>query len=198
MTTQPLALGNLRHHARDTLQRVLSDIHDHASTTYTSRERRLLDELADRVRLSLEISDTLFGITSEPAPFTKRFRNLCHGVLSLFADQAQQLRLNISLDGLCPRGLEMPALRAAHEFVGNAVRHGMHMRLMGQISVSLTGGSDWVELVVADDGWGAAAAPETIRGLGLPCDLAEQFCGTVSVHRRNDATIATIILRTPR
>jgi two-component sensor histidine kinase len=119
-------------------------------------------------------------------------------MLSLFADPAQHLQLDISIEGSCPPELEMPALRATHEFVGNAVRHGMYVRLIGRISVSLTCRTEAVELVVIDDGWGPAAAPESEQGFGLIRDLVEQFRGTFSVGRRDDKTVATITLRTTR
>jgi hypothetical protein len=120
MPVQPLALRQLRHHARNTLKRVLIDTYDFAARTDTSCGRRLLEQLA-RIKLSIEISDALCGTTREPAPFPERFHALCHGLLSLFAEAAQHLRLDISLEGICPLELERAALCATHEFVGNAV-----------------------------------------------------------------------------
>ena len=136
--------------------------------------------------------DVLFGITSEPARFPERFQRLCHGMLLLFADPAQHLGLDISIEGACPPVLEEAVLCAAHEFVGNALKHGMHMRLIGRISVSLTCRTEGVELVVTDDGWGLAAAQNSGEALGL----AEQFQGTLSVGRRNNDTVAAILFRT--
>jgi two-component sensor histidine kinase len=198
MTVQPLALRQLHHHTRDTLQRVLIEIHEFAAGTGASRSRHLLEQLGNRIRVSAEISDALFGITREPTPFLGRFHTLCHGLLSLFADAAQHLQLDISLEGTCPPELELAALCATHEFVGNAVKHGMYMRLIGQISVLLTCCAESVELVVTDDGWGPATAPKPGQGLNIARALAEQFCGAINVGRRNDNTIATIMLRTMR
>jgi two-component sensor histidine kinase len=198
MTAQPLVLRQLRHHTRNTLQRILIEIHDFAAKTDASPDRRLLERLENRIRLSVEISDALFGVTREPAAFPERFDTLCRDLLSLFADAAQRLRLDISIKGTCPPELEMAALCATNEFVGNAVKHGMHMRLTGQISVLLTCCAESVELVVSDDGWGTAVAPKPRQGLGIACDLAEQFHGTLSIGRRDDNTVATMMLRTPQ
>jgi two-component sensor histidine kinase len=196
MTVQPLNLRQLRHHTRNTLQRVLIEIHGFAARTDASRGRRLLEQVENRIMLSVEISDALFGITREPAAFPERFRTLCRSLLALFADAAQHLRLDIALEGTCPPELEMAALCATNELVGNAVKHGMHMRLIGQISVSLTCSAENVELVVIDDGWGAATAPKPGQGLGIARDLAKQFHGTLSVGRNDGNTVATIMFRT--
>jgi two-component sensor histidine kinase len=196
MTIQPLALRQLRHHTSNALQLVLMEIHQHALRKDTPGDRRLLKQLENRIMLSIEISDALFGITSEPAPFSERFRTLCHNVLSLLADPAQHLQLDISIEGTCPPELEVAALGATHEFVGNAVKHGLHLRLTGWILVSLICCAEGIELVVTDDGWGPAVAPGSGQGLGLVRDLTEQFRGTLNVGRRNDRTVATIMLRT--
>jgi two-component sensor histidine kinase len=198
MTVQPLDLRQLRHHTRNTLQRVLIEIHDFAARTDASRDRRLLEQVENRIMLSVEVSDALFGITREPAPFPERFRTLCRSLLVLFADATQHLRLDIVLEGTCPPELEMAVLCATNEFVVDAVKHSMHMRLIGQISVSLSCCAESVELVVIDDGWGPAAAPKPGQGFGIACDLAEQFHGTLGVGRRGDKTVATIMLRTMR
>jgi two-component sensor histidine kinase len=198
MTIQPLNLRQLRHHTRNTLQRVLVEIHDFAARTDASRDRRLLEQVENRIMLSVEISDALFGITREPIAFPERFRTLCRSLLALFADAAQHLRLNIVLEGTCPPELEMAALCATNEFVVNAVKHGMHMRLIGQISVSLSCCAESIELIVIDDGWGPAAAPKPGQGFGIARDLAEQFYGTLSVGRHDENTVATIMLRTMR
>jgi two-component sensor histidine kinase len=198
MTAQPLVLRQLRHHTKNTLQRILIEIHDFAARTDALPDRRLLERLENRIRLSVEISDALFGVTREPAAFPERFHSLCRDLLSLFADATQHLRLDISITGICPPELEMAALCATNELVGNAVKHGMHMRLIGQISVLLTCCSESAELVVSDDGWGPVAVPKAQQGLRIARDLAEQFYGTLSVRRRDDNTVATITLRTPQ
>jgi len=196
MTVQPLNWRQLRHHTRNTLQRVLIEIHEFAARTDASRDRHLLEQVENRIRLSVEISDALFGITREPAAFPERFRALCRSLLALFADAAQHLRLDIALEGTCPPELEMAALCATNEFVVNAVKHGMHMRLIGRISVSLTCCAESVGLVVIDDGWGPAATPKPGQGFGIARALAEQFHGTLGVGRHDDNTVATIMLRT--
>jgi two-component sensor histidine kinase len=196
MTIQPLNLRQLRHHTRNTLQRVLAEIHDFSARTDASRDRRLLEQIENRIMLSVEISDALFGITREPAAFPERFRALCRSLLTLFADAAQDLRLDIVLEGTCPPELEVAALCATNEFIVNAVKHGMHMRLTGQISVSLTCCADNVQLIVIDDGWGADSAPKPGQGLGIAGHLAEQFHGTLSVSRNDGNTVATIMFRT--
>lgn len=194
--TQSLSLRQLRYHTRNVLQCVLIEIHEHAANARAPRDRYLLEQLADRIQSSVAIADMLFGVTSEPRPFPERLHTLCHGMLALFADPTQHLRLGISVEGTCPPELEMPALSTTHELVGNAVTHGMRMRLQGRVSVSLTCSLDEVMLVVVDDGWELTHLDNTAEGLGLARDLAEQFCGTLSVERRRDNTVATVMLRT--
>jgi two-component sensor histidine kinase len=196
--TQSVALRQLRHHTRNALQRVLMEIHEHVADRRTPRDRYLLQQLVDRIQLSVEISDTLFGITREPGLFLDRLRTLCHGIVSLFADPAQHLMVDIAMEGVCPSGLENAALRAVHEFVGNAVKHGMRMRLLGRVSVSLSCSADELELVVADDGWGLAPEAHKGQGIGIARDLADEFGGTVSLERRSGSTVATIVLREVR
>jgi two-component sensor histidine kinase len=192
---QSLSLRQLRYHTRNVLQCVLIEIHEHAADWRLQRGRCLLEQLADRIQRSVEISDALFGVTSEPGPFPERFHRLCHGTLSLFADPAQHLQLDISIEGTCPPELEMPVLRAAHKFVGNAVKHGMRVRLQGRVSASLTCTLDEVMLIVADDGWDLTHLDNTDEGPGLARDLADQFAGSISLERRGDNTVATIILQ---
>jgi two-component sensor histidine kinase len=193
---QSLAVRQLRHHTRNALQRVLIEIHDHAAGKNGSRDRGFLERLEERIIRSVEISDALFSVTREPDPFPDRLAALCRGMVALLGDPEQQLQFDMSICGTCPPELETPVLRAAREFLGNAIKHGMHVRLVGRISVSLTCRTDIVELVVADDGWGLAKEQSAGQGLAIARNLARQFGGTLEIERRDGKTVAIIVLRT--
>ena len=93
-----------------------------------------------------------------------------------------------------PPGLEGVILRVAHELVGNAVKHGLHMRVIGCIEVSVLAGPDGTVLEVADDGWGCGVALPIGEGLTLAELLAAPHGGKVGLLRRGEFTVGTLWL----
>lgn len=192
----PLALTQLRHHTRNTLHRVLLEVQEQAAFCGGERGRRLLDAVAARIAHSVAIADALFGVTQAEAPFAERLRAMCRSTVALLADTEQVLTTQIMVAAPCPPALEIVVLRAAQEFVANAVKHGMHMRLVGRIVVRL--GADeqcGFILTVRDDGWGPHPTERAGgEGLAIVRDHAALFHGALSVTREGGETVARLEL----
>jgi two-component sensor histidine kinase len=188
----------LRHHTKNALQQVLLRIENAYELKTTVNGRRLLADLQRRIMLSARISDALFGITEAPTSISERLRTLCDSTIQMFADDTQVIRLELTVTGDCPVSLQPAVLRVAHEFVANAVKHGMHARVTGKIAVQLTTGiADRTALVITDDGWGFHGTPEPGDGLSIAGDLAASAGGITSL-RRTHVTVARLELPSPR
>lgn len=188
----------LRHHTKNVLQQILLQIEHAHDLKATLRGRRLLADLQRRIVLSAQISDALFGITLSPPSMYERLRVLSEGTIRMIADGMQVIRLDVSVAGDCPEPLQKLVLRVAHEFVGNAVKHGMHARVVGLISVHLASSVDGsTSLVVTDDGWGFHGSPDVGDGLKIAADLAATAEGTISLLRTH-LTVAELLLPAPR
>jgi two-component sensor histidine kinase len=191
----PLTLSELRHHTRNTLQRVIMEVHECSVACDNRQERRLLNSVTDRIMHSVAIADALFGITHGEVPFPDRLRAICRSTVALLASPDQNLATEVTIDGICPAPLEVPVLRVAQEFLGNAVKHGMRMRLMGHIRLSLTCARQGaLELVVRDDGWGPHPSLDVGEGLMLVGELAALLHGGISLTREQGETVARLTL----
>jgi len=187
----------LRHHTKNVLQQILLRLEHAHELKLTLRGSALLADLQRRILLSAQISDALFGVTRAPAPMSERLRTLSESTLRMLADATQVIRLDVTVEGDCPEALRQSVLRVAHEFVGNAVKHGMHARITGWITVHLVTGSDGrTSLVVSDDGWGFRGEPDAGDGLRIADDLAASAGGTIRLVRTN-VTMAKLELPSP-
>jgi len=189
-----LALRLLRHHTKNTLQRILSELVLLDGSPLSLESRGLLRDLERRIMLSAAISDALFGLTGMPRPMEDRLRALCNGTIELMGDPDQLIHLDLALAGDCPAHLRGTVLRATNEMLGNAIRHGIQGRMLGRITVRLVTGTRETRLTVEDDGWGYFDGPEEGEGLGLTQALAEQHGGTSTLHRVADGTLAEMRL----
>jgi two-component sensor histidine kinase len=188
----------LRHHTKNALQQILLRIEHAHNLKDTVHGRRLLADLQTRILLSARISDALFGVTCSLSSMAERLRALSDSTIQMFTDDAQVIRLEVTVAGDCPEPLRQLVLRVAHEFVANAAKHGMHARITGTISVRLVTGIDGrTTLVVTDDGWGFQASPDSGEGLKIADDLAASVEGTISL-RRTHVTMATLELPSPQ
>lgn len=195
LTIDETAFRQLRHQTKNALQRILCQIAQCRELQATPHGQRLVSDLERRVRLSSAVSDALFGITSTPGPLQQRLDHLCAAVMELMGDADATIRLEVAVEDPIPAALDSVILRIAHEFLGNALRHGMYARAIGAITVRVartTGRT--VRLQVLDDGWGFQAAPEPGEGLRLATLLAQAHRGTVGVLRRNGLTVAEATL----
>ena len=194
------ALRQLRHQTKNALQRILCQIEQaremQESGQGTPMGQRLVNELERRVRLSSAVSDALYGVVSEPGPLVGRLRALADATVELFGDVDQFLTVEVDVRCEAPKRMDDAVLRIAHEFLGNAVKHGMHMRSVGRITVRVDQvGHSTVRLQVLDDGWGACCAPAPGEGARIVEELAAGHRGTCSLVRRNGLTVAEALLR---
>jgi two-component sensor histidine kinase len=187
----------LRHHTKNVLQQMMLQIADAQGLRTTVCSSWLLADLQRRIRLSTEISDALFGLTRSPVAMSERLRTLTESMIRMLADGTQMIRPEVTIAGECPEPLRQPVLRVAHEFVGNAIRHGMRARVTGTIVVHLRTDIDGsTTLVVTDDGWGFDSSQDASDGLKIASDLAASAGGTVSLLRTH-VTVASLELPAP-
>lgn len=188
-------LRQLRHHTKNALQRILAQVLEAPGLLDNARSQCLARDIERRIKLSAAISDALFGLTRAPGPFAARLQTLCRSVVDLYADPAQIIRLDVTLEAACPPGNESLLLRIVHELVGNAVKHGMHMRLIGRITVRLAEDLDgWAVLSVANDGWRLDDKVSMGDGLDLVDELAAALGGTMRLRAE---PITTVEVRLP-
>ena len=181
-----LSLRQLRHLTANALQQLLNEVAQQGELRSTRAGRRLCEDIERRILLSAAIANALFGMTREPGPFPVRLRGLGEVVVGLLGDPDQVLSVDVALEGRCPAVLEEVVLRVAHELLGNAVKHGMYMRLVGRIRVDVASGPRGTWLVVADDGWGGCQRPGHGQGLGLVRALIAPFGGTLDARSGRD------------
>ena len=188
------ALRQLRHHSKNALQRILAQLWHSEDLQATAEGRRLVRDLENRISLSAGISDDLFGFTREPRPLDERLRSLCEKVVGLMADPDQRIALTLQIDGACPDHLENVVLRIAHEMVGNAVKHGLHVRLSGRITVEFGWRGQGWQLRVTDDGWGPSPGAVDGDGMQLMRSLSEPYGGRIVMSRQDNTTSVTLDL----
>ncbi len=190
-----VAMRQLRHQTKNALQRIIAQV-ARSDLRATAAGNALADEIERLICLSARVSDALFGFTACPAPFPARLANLCEATVKLVADPEQTIKVNVVVDGSCPPALEATVVKVAHEMVVNAVKHGMHMRLVGQVAVRVRSqGNEATILRVSDDGWGLGDGAG--EGLALMRCLAEREGGRVSIGRADGWTVASLTLPGP-
>ena len=195
-TPGALAMRQLRHQTKNALQRIMAQIAE-TDLRATETGSALADDVERRICLSARISDAVFGMTAAPGPLDTRLTALCNATVALLAHPKQTIGVDVTVSGTCPAALQAMVVQVAHEMVGNAVKHGLHMRLTGRISVRLWAAGQGeandasIVLLVSDNGWGPR---KSNAGEGLPIMriLAEDFGGVVSLARDNDWTVARL------
>lgn len=197
LPSDPVALRQLRHQTKNALQRIIGQVSQHTELRRTRQGRRLIEDVQRRIVLSARISDALFGLTRAPGPLHVRLHALGESMVELLGDPDQVIHLDVTAAGECPAALEGVVLRVAHEFLGNAVKHGMHARIVGRIQLRLHSGEASTRLQVVDDGWGCGAAPVRGEGLDVAEALAGRHDGRVRLRREGDTTIGELELPHP-
>ena len=147
-TRHDIDLRQLRHHTKNTLQRILSLIAEAPGLSHTPAGEKIAQELEYRIGLSASISEALFGLTNVPGSMADRLRQLAGAVVEMMRDSDQVIRVGVSVRGYCPLGLREAVLRSAHELLGNAVKHGMKNRPIGRITVRLVTEGDCTTLTI--------------------------------------------------
>ena len=192
-----LAMRLLRHQTKNALQRIIAQV-SATELRATEAGSALADEIERRIRLSARVSDALFGLTQSPGPFDARLDGLCQSVVALMSDGVQMIRTDVNVSGICPEALETTVLQIAHEMVTNAIKHGLHMRLSGEIVVMFRGKRpglppNGLSLEVRDNGWGPEKAGFQ-EGLAVLQLLAQQQGGYVELVREPGWTISRLFI----
>jgi two-component sensor histidine kinase len=186
-------LRQLRHHTKNTLQRILGLIAQAPGLCDTPAGEKIAQELEYRISLSANISNALFGLTGAPGSMAERLRQLAGAVVDMMRDADQVIRVGVSVRGNCPPALREAVLRSAHELLGNAVKHGMKGRPTGRISARLVSDCDTTVLTIADNGWGFNGVPRSGEGLALARSFAARHGGSL-VLEGVDGTVARLEL----
>ncbi|MGH7050579.1 MAG: ATP-binding protein [Acetobacteraceae bacterium] len=101
-------------------------------------------------------------------------------MIDLYADPAQIIGLTVAVRSIVPAGLEPALLGIVHELTGNAVKHGFHMRLIGEVAIRLENDPDGrLVLMVGNDGWPIEGNEAEGQGLALVRELAAEVGGRV-------------------
>src|ERR1700722_13661412 len=108
---QDIDLRQLRHHTKNTLQRILGLISKAPGLCDTPAGEKIAQELEYRISLSANISNALFGLTRAPGPMGERLRQLTGAVVDMMRDADQIVRIGVSVRGTCPIGLREAVLR---------------------------------------------------------------------------------------
>jgi two-component sensor histidine kinase len=190
---QEIDLRQLRHHTKNTLQRILGLIAEAPGLCDTPQGEKIAEELEYRICLSATISNALFGLTDAPGTMAERMRQLAGAVVDLLRGPDQVIRVGVFVRGCCPAGLREDVLRSAHELIGNAVKHGMRGRPQGRIAIRLATDGDCTTLTVLDNGWGFAGKPRSGEGLTLTREFAARHGGTLTMDGM-EGTVATLEL----
>src|ERR1700761_2505518 len=186
-------LRQLRHHTKNTLQRILGLIAEAPGLCDTPAGEKIAQELEYRIELSANISNELFGLTGAPGSMAERLRLLAGSVVDMMRGPDQVIRVGVSVGGNCPASLREPVLRSAHELLGNAVKHGMKDRPSGRIAVRLVSDCDSTVLSVVDNGWGFSGTPRSGEGLALARSFATKHRGSLTMDGA-DGVVATLEL----
>jgi two-component sensor histidine kinase len=192
-TGEDIDLRQLRHHTKNTLQRILCLIAEAPGLSDTPAGEKIVQELEHRIALSAKISNALFGLTSAPGSMAERLRQLSGAVVDMMRGADQVIRVGVSVRGNCPPALREAVLRTAHELLGNAVKHGMKSRPVGRIAVRLVSDGDTTVLTVVDNGWGFHRNPRLGEGLTLARSFATKHGGSLALDGA-DGTVATLEL----
>jgi two-component sensor histidine kinase len=191
--TPEIDLRQLRHHTKNTLQRMIGLIGELPGLQETPEGQQLARELQRRICLSATISNTLFGFTEVPGSMAERLRLLAGAMVDLMGAANQIIRVGVLVRGACPGHLRMAVMRAAHELIGNAVKHGMKGRPGGRISVRLLSHDTSTTLAVVDNGWGFSGRPREGEGLALARGFAAKHGGALRLEG-DDGAAATLEL----
>src|ERR1700757_4262537 len=80
---QDIDLRQLRHHTKNTLQRILGLIAEAPGLYDTPEGEKIAQELEHRICLSATISNALFGLTDAPGSMADRLRQLSGAVVDM-------------------------------------------------------------------------------------------------------------------
>ncbi len=186
----------LRHLTKNALQRILATISQTTELQATIAGRALSEDLQQRILTAAKLSDALFGLARHPGGLRERLLDLSNGLISLLGEDAASIRVVVSVQcGACTTSDDL-LVRVAHELVGNAIKHGMHQRLLGEVRITVQAEPGQIVLTVTDDGWGFDRGSVSGEGLSLVDALLHPVGGTQQLRRTGQLTVARICIPT--
>ena len=193
--TDAESFRQLRHLTKNTLQKVLSMIACAPDIQDAPCGRSLSEDLQDRILASAQLSNALFGLTHAPGNLADRLWSVAQASLQLLGDSFAEIDIVVNVQCAPCAEREDLLVRVAHELIGNAIKHGMHQRLLGTITITVQDMPNSLVLTVADNGWGCATPTEnTGEGLSIVNALLRRAGGTFNLRRTLDRTIASVTL----
>ncbi len=189
---EALDFRQLRHLSRNALQRILSMIAQDADLRRSSDGRALSDGLQQRILTAARLSDVLFGFVDSPGSLQDRLTGLSDCLVKLLGDDAATI--SVAVHVRCDASPELCDLlvRVAHELVGNAIKHGMHLRLLGDIRIEVARDGEQLTLTVSDDGWGTGSKSPNGQGLSIVDALLRPSGGSWTFRREHRSTIVAV------
>jgi hypothetical protein len=88
---EPIEIRRLRQQTKNALQRVLIQVIDTPALCGSRERLRIADDIVHRIKLSVAISDALFGLTRRPEPLPERLKSLSESLIVLHTDEAQTI-----------------------------------------------------------------------------------------------------------
>ena len=195
-------IHQLRHQTKNLLQAMTLTLVD-ASLEMPSPAADLVQDLVRRMQVTAAMADTLFGATSPRTTFEATLETLCENVVFAFGSSGCRVTVDVRGRASCPQHLHRALLQAAHEMVGNAVKHGgrgrgdrsaMSAENIG-IRVRLRRQSRAVSLTVRDHGPGFPPGVATRPGGGTRTldHLARALSGRLSRRNWRGAVIRLVV-----
>lgn len=195
-------IHQLRHQTKNLLQAITLTLVD-ASLEMPSSAEDLVQDLVRRIQVTAAMADILFGATGPRTSFEATLKALCENVVRAFGPSGCRLTVDVRGRASCPQHLHRDLLRAAHEMVGNAVKHGQRGRgdrsaMSGKdtgIRVRLRRQSQGVSLTVQDQGPGFPPGVATRPGGGTRTldHLARTMSGRLSRRNWRGAVIRLVV-----
>jgi two-component sensor histidine kinase len=184
----------LRHLTKNALQRILATISETPELHGTCAGRALSEDLQERILTTAKLSDALFGFVRHPGSLRDRLLAVSDGLVDLLGEDAATIRVAISVKCRASAAHDDLLVRVAHELIGNAIKHGMHQRLLGRIRIEAQEEDGQIVLTVTDDGWGLDKDPTSGEGLSIVDALLGPVKGTFQLRRAGQLTVARITI----
>ena len=184
----------LRHLTKNALQRILAVIAKDSALHGTAAGRVMSGDLQRRILTTARLSDALFGFTQLPGSLGDRLLDMSEGLIDLLSEDAATIRVALSVQCTAAAPMNDLLVRVAHELVGNAIKHGMHQRLLGEIAIKVGEEQGQIILTVADDGWGPERNAEIGQGLSIVDALLRPVHGSCQLRRDGRSTVVRVCI----
>jgi two-component sensor histidine kinase len=184
----------LRHLTKNTMQRILLLISQNPGLRSTPAGRALSQDLQQCIVTAADLSDALFGFVEPSSSLGGRLLNVSNRLVQLLGEDAATIRLVLSVQGHGFGRYDDTLVRIAHELVGNAVKHGMHQRLRGDIRIQVEEEPEHIALIVTDDGWGPPQGSANGEGLSIVDALLRPLNGRCQLRRVGLFTVARAVI----